>query len=304
MLCPSEPKYDDCYCFAQVDTFFITKITLNVNRMTEPLLLMKTIHLLQRYLWGRGSEIRSLNRNFITLLTGASAKPVLVTSFLQADRMTLSLRGTKRGKGMSQTSPTITVHRIREKVVGSKAFQALDLFALLAELEKRYEAREVANREDKQNTTTYAKHQTKYGDGFFLSLKPERTSGKYYYLSPDTIRNYGKDALTRSGVPDKYKGHATRHAAESLLLDANVPIHQVVRQARHTKEMCSKTYRHPSDKDHADKARRLWSDVQGITPQELLACATTPASHFTMQQSAVPMTQRKRKAGSAINQTS
>merc|ERR1712093_623400 len=105
--------------------------------------------------------------------------------------MVLTLRGTKRGKGLSQVSRQITVHRIRAWVVGQKASQALDVFALLAELERRYEHRPIAMRQDKQNVMAHARQQERYGDGFFLSLQPEKTSGKYFYISPDTIRNYG-----------------------------------------------------------------------------------------------------------------
>jgi hypothetical protein len=298
VACPHEPKYDENYCFSMVDLYFTNVLTLNVGRMTEGSLVMKGVHLLERFGWGRGGELRSFNRDHITLQTGASADPATVQKFCDADRMLLTFQGTKHGKGMQQQSQRITIARLRSWVVGAKQHQALDLFAVLDELELRYCDREIGDRENSRNAKKYASEQQRFGNGFFLSLKPETASGKHYYLSSDRIRNYGQMALQKAGVPRKYTGHATRHAAISLLLDAGVPETRVARQARHSKQVAAKVYRHPSDEDHMKRAQKLWADVPKVTPQELLACALTPWS-----QSPTEPTKRARKRAPAVQQS-
>ena len=104
-------------------------------------------------------------------------------------------------------------------------------------------------------------------------------------MSTGRIRNYGLSAMRAAGIPDKYTCHATRHAAESLLLDAGVPERDVARQARHNKGVMQSTYHHPSDFDHTQRAKALREHVSDVNPQELLACALTPLPrsqrHFT-----------------------
>ena len=99
-------------------------------------------------------------------------------------------------------------------------------------------------------------------------LRRRRTSS-YYLPATSHIRSL----IRKAQVPAKSTGHATRHAAESLLLDAGRPERQVARQARRHKDVMNKVYRYPSDDDHAKHARLLYQKVVGVTPQELLACA-------------------------------
>ena len=281
--CPSEPKYDTNYCFAMMDKHLGSLAT--PARMTESTLLGKTIHLLQRYSWGRTGELRSLNRDHIKLLAGSSSRSTQVETFDKADCIELTLRGTKNGKGLNKTSSIIRISNIRQKVVGHRAYTTLNLFACMAELERRYNGRRIANREAPNNSAAYQKEQNRFGNGFFLSLEPESQSGQYYYLSTGRIRNYGLSAMRAAGIPDKYTCHATRHAAESLLLDAGVAERDVARQARHNKGVMQSTYHHPSDFDHTQRAKALREHVSDVNPQELLACALTPLPrsqrHFT-----------------------
>jgi hypothetical protein len=272
---PYEPKYDDCYAFILCDNYLF-KLTPNVTTRSEGSLLSAASHLMQRFSWGRGSEWRSFNRDRVKLYTEQSADPTATDSFENATRMVLTLLGTKNGKGLQKESPPITIHRVRQGVVGDEAARALDVFAVLGELERRYAGRDVGPRLDSRYAKASANEHARYGDGFFLSTKPEKTTGKYYYLSASRIRSLNDELLRQAQVPAKYTGHATRHAAESLLLDAGVPERQVARQARHNKDVMNKVYRHPSDDDHAKRARLLYQNVVGVTPQELLACARTP----------------------------
>ena len=173
---PYEPKYDDCYAFVLCDNYLF-KLTPNVTTRSEGSLLSAASHLMQRFSWGRGSEWRSFNRDRVKLYTEQSTDPTATDSFENATRMVLTLLGTKNGKGLQKESPPITIHRVRQGVVGDEAARALDVFAVLGELERRYEGRDVGPRLDSRYAKASADEHARCGDGFFLSTKPEKTTG-------------------------------------------------------------------------------------------------------------------------------
>ena len=213
------------------------------------------------------------------LYFGASRYPSANTTFDDARRLDLTIQGTKTGSGPKKMSTTLTIHRPRAWVIGDTACNGLDLFPALAELERRYAGRKVGPRKTpkKGYVSKHDRTHRRYGPGFFLSLHPEEESGEYFYLGEDTIRKYGQKMLTAAEIPTKFKPHSVRHAAISLLRDANVPASIVASRARHTKKTADKIYRHPSDLQHQqlDPSTTQLIRVHDVTCLGTAGCCAT-----------------------------
>jgi len=280
---PSEARYDENFSFRPIDEYVCQTLAVDNGQLLEPTLLAKAIHLLARYLWCRPGELRGVCRERMQLYFGASRYPSANTTFDEARRLDLTIQGTKTGSGPKKMSTTLTIHRPRAWVIGDTACNGLDLFPALAELERRYAGRKVGPRKTpkKGYVSKHDRTHRRYGPGFFLSLHPEEESGEYFYLGEDTIRKYGQKMLTAAEIPTKFKPHSVRHAAISLLRDANVPASIVASRARHTKKTADKIYRHPSDLQHQQRAAALLKDVPSATCEELLCCALTRPNQKT-----------------------
>ena len=280
---PSEARYDDCFAFRLVDEYLCSTLAQDNTALTETTLIAKIVHLFARYGWLRPGELRGLSRERMQLYAGTSSHPCAIKTFDDARRMDFVLYGTKTGTGPNKMSGTLTYRRPRDWVIGQKASQGLDLFPAMAEYERRISGRRTGPRQTlkKGYAAKHIKTMNRFGPGYFLSLEPEKESGQYFFMSEDTIRNYGKRILQDAGVPTKYKPHSVRHAGISLLADAGVPMSIVAKKARHLASTANRVYRHPSELEHQQRAATLLKDVPSVYCEELLCCSLTPSNQRT-----------------------